>query len=127
LKNIINEEQKSLVILTIPEVASKIELKDFDATKNWLTLKSIKMFKETKQLFVYELDVDVEIDLIYAKELKRKYPLHWQQIYKMIAKDNAVFEMVKLRLEALTSSKPKTKISPKTKEDNEILKLLQNA
>lgn len=127
MKNLINEVQKSLVILTIPEVASKIKLKDFDATKNWLTQKSIKMFKETKQLFVYELDVDVEIDLIYAKELKRKFPLHWLQIYKSISKDIAVFEMVKLRLEAVTSSKPKTKILLKTKEDNEILKLLQNA
>lgn len=127
MKNNNTNYTSCLAVLTIQEVAPKIKLKDFEATKRWLEQKGIKIFKLSKQNVVYELDVDVEIDLNYAKELKRKYPVNWQNIYKTIAKDEAVFEMVKMRLEGETSSRPKTKVQLNTKEDNKILKLLRNA
>lgn len=120
-----NEKQtKSLGILTILEVGQKIKLSDFDAIKKWLVKKGITIYKETKVHFVYEIDVDVEIDKIRVKDLKAKNPNNWQELYKMIAKDNAVYEMVVYSLVGDSIARPTTKLKLTTDADKELFKKL---
>lgn len=120
-----NEKQtKSLGILTILEVGPKIKLTDFDAIKKWLNKKGITIYKETKVHFVYEIDVDVEIDKIRVKDLKVKNPNNWQELYKMIAKDNAVYEMVVSSLVGDYVARPTTKLKLTTDADKELFKKL---
>ena len=115
---------KSLGILTILEVGKKIHLSDFDAIKKWLVKKGITIYKETKVHFVYEIDVDVEIDKIRVKDLKAKNPNNWQELYKIIAKDNAVYEMVVFILNGETVSRPTTKLKMTTEADKDLYKKL---
>lgn len=115
---------KSLGILTILEVGQKIKLSDFDAIKRWLDKKDITIYKETKVHFVYEIDVDVEIDKIRVRDLKAKNPNNWQELYKMIAKDNAVYEMVVYSLTGDSVVRPATRLKLTTDADKELFKKL---
>jgi hypothetical protein len=115
---------KSLTILSILEVADKLKLKDFDATKRWLEKKGIAIYKETKTHFVYEIDVDVEIDKNKVKDLRIKYPNNWEQLYKRIAKDESVYEMVVFIVNGETVSRPTTKLKLTNQDDKELYKKL---
>ena len=110
----------SLNILTIQEVSTKIKRKDFDSTKKWLFNKNIKIHKDGKQLFVYEIDVDVEIDKIKVKELRVQFPTTWQELYKKIARDYSVYEMVIHSLGIDYMSQPSTKLKPINTTDKEL-------
>jgi len=118
----ISSNSKSLSLLTIPEVALKIKFKDFDATKKWLQQKNITILRDRKPYMVYEIDVDCEIDKGYVKDLRRKYPNDWEEIYKKIAKDDSVYEMVVLSLSGEVRSKPMTKIRPSNVTEHALLK-----
>ena len=115
---------KSLGLLTILEVAKKLKLSNFDATKRWLEKKGIKIYKETKTHLVYEIDVDVEIDKNKVKDLRIKYPNNWEQLYKRIAKDDSVYEMVVFILNGETVSRPTTKLKLTTEADKDLYKKL---
>ena len=115
---------KSLGILTILEVGKKIKLSDFDAIKRWLEKKGITIYKETKVHFVYEIDVDVEIDKIRVRDLKVKNPNDWQELYKKIAKDAAVYDMVVYDLVGVSVTRPTTKIKLTSEADKDLYKKL---
>lgn len=106
------------------EVGQKIKLSDFDAIKRWLVKKGITIYKETKVNFVYEIDVDVEIDKIKVRDLKGKYPNNWQELYKKIAKDEAVYEMVVYSLTGDSLTRPTTKLKLTTQADKELFNKL---
>ena len=106
------------------EVADKLKLKDFDATKRWLEKKGIAIYKETKTHFVYEIDVDVEIDKTRVKDLRNKYPNNWEKLYKKIAKDDSVYEMVVHSLVGESVARPTTKLKLTNQDDKELYKKL---
>ena len=112
----------SLAILTISDVGPKIKKKDTDAIKKWLEKKNITIYKETKTHFVYEIDVDCEIDKIRVRDLRNKYPNNWKEIYKKIAKDNSVYEMVVLSLGGEFIDKPMTKIKTRNAVEEALFK-----
>jgi hypothetical protein len=112
----------SLTILTISDVGSKIKKKDVDAIKKWLSMKNITIYKETKSHFVYEIDVDCEIDKTRVRDLRNKYPNDWEKVYKKIAKDDAVYEMVVLSLGGEICINPKSRIRLKTDKENQLHK-----
>jgi hypothetical protein len=110
----------SLNILTISEVASKIKLKDIETTKKWLRNKNITIHKDCKQLFVYEIDVDTEIDKIKVLDLQKKFPNSWQEIYRKITDDFSVYEMVIHSLGLDVLSNPSTRLKPVNKKEHEL-------
>lgn len=113
----------SLNILTINEVSAKIKRKNFVSTKNWLLSNNITIHKEGKQLFVFEIDVDTHIDKKKVLELRRQFPNTWQEIYRKIVNDDAVYEMVIHSIgDENIMLKPTTKIKPISATENELLK-----
>lgn len=116
----------SLSVLTIDEVALKLKLRGSEATMKWIGEKKIPIHKERKRNLVYEIDIDVEIDKRYVRGLQIKYPTDWKDVYKKIAKDEAVYELVVLSLSGeLCSSKSITKLRLTNDEDNELYKQLK--
>jgi hypothetical protein len=113
---------KSFTLITIPEVAIKIKLTDFEATKKWLLQKNITIHSDRKPYTVYEIDVDCELDKGYVRDLRNKYPDNWEEIYRKIAKDDAVCEMVVLSLSGEVKFKPLSKIKTINKSEDELLK-----
>ena len=120
--NTIITSSNSLAILTISDVGPKIKKKDTEAIKKWLEKKNITIYKETKTHFVYEIDVDCEIDKIRVRDLRNKYPNNWKEIYKKITKDNSVYEMVVLSLGGEFIDKPMTKIKTRNAEEEALYK-----
>ncbi|SDG81484.1 hypothetical protein SAMN04488062_102245 [Flavobacterium omnivorum] len=105
-----SQNSKSLSTLTIQDVGVKIKITDSEAIKRWLKNKNIQIHKFPKGNYVYQVDVDCEIDKPFVKDLRNKYPNNWKEIYKKIAKDHSVYEMVVLSLGAEFFDKPLTKI-----------------
>jgi hypothetical protein len=113
---------KSLTILTIQEVSLKIKKKDLDATRKWLEKREIPIYKDNKPHYVYEVDVDCEIDKTRVRTLRNKYPNNWEEIYRKIARDNSVYEMVVLSLGGEVCSKPTSKIKLQNDNERELYK-----
>jgi hypothetical protein len=120
--NITTTSSNSLTILTISDVGSKIKKKDVEAIKKWLAKKNITIYKETKTHFVYEIDVDCEIDKTRVRDLRNKYPNDWEKVYKKIAKNDAVYEMVVLSLGGELCVNPKSRIRLKDDKEYGLLK-----
>lgn len=117
-------KRKSLNILSLIEVAEIIKTKDNTATRKWLEKKGVKVYKETKTHFVYEIDVAVEIDKPWVINLMNRYPEKWKDIYKKTVKDNAVYEMVLLSLDEDLGYLPTTKIKSLNESDKKLFKKL---
>ena len=113
---------KSLTILSIQEVSSKIKKKDLDSTRKWLEKREIPIYKDSKPHYVYEVDVDCEIDKTRVRTLRNKYPNNWEEIYRKIARDNSVYEMVVLSLGGEVCRKPTSKIKLQNNNERELYK-----
>lgn len=115
---------KSLTVLTIQEVAQKIKKKDIDATRKWLDERNITIYKDSKPHYVYEIDIDCEMDKPYVRNLRNKHPNNWEEIYKKVAKDNSVYELVVLSLSGEISTRPTTKLKITRSDDVKLYKQL---
>jgi hypothetical protein len=112
----------SLALLTLPEVGTRIKIKDIESIKRWLSKYNIMMYKLSKQICVYEIDLDCEIDKIRVRDLRMQHPNNWEEVYKSIAKDKSVFEMVVTSLGGEVASKPSTRVKLKSDYEKELLK-----
>jgi hypothetical protein len=112
----------SLALLTLPEVGSRIKIKDIESIKRWLSKYNIMMYKLSKQICVYEIDLDCEIDKIRVRDLRMQHPNNWEEVYKSIAKDKSVFEMVVISLGGEVTNKPSTRVKLKSNYEKELLK-----
>ena len=92
--------------LTIPEVAQKINAKDNETAKKWLINKGIKIHKFTKTPFVYQIEVDSQIDKPFVQQLKNKYPDKWKDRYRDVVKDLSVYNLTITLLEDEISPVP---------------------
>ena len=118
------EQAKNLTILTIQEVASKIKFIDDDATKGWLTKNDIEIHKRGRLNYVYQIEVDCALDIPFAKTLKKKYPNYWEEVYKKVAKDEAVSYLVTLQLNTRMINTPQTKVKVTNDAEQKLLNKL---
>lgn len=118
-----SSDSKSLTILTLQEVAPKIKKNDIDAVRKWLSNRKITIYKDSRPHYVYEIDVDCEIDKPRVRDLRNKFPDKWEEMYRKMTKDDAVYELVVFSLGGELSLKPKTKIKPRNKEEKDFIKI----
>lgn len=111
---------RSLDTLTLVEVGKRLNLIDMEAIKRWLSKKNIRIYKFPKQNYVYQIDLDCEIDKIRVTDLRKQFPDNWEEVYKKIAKDNAVYEMVVISLGGQVFEKIKSKITVKNKKEEDL-------
>ena len=117
-----NFKTNSLETLTIPQVAHKINVKDNDTAKKWLSDRNIPIYKWSSQPFVYQIEVDCEIDKPYVMTLRNKHPHQWKEIYRGVVKDMAVYNLQLIQLEQLPTPTPTTGVKPLDKNDEKIYK-----
>ncbi|HEU4789488.1 MAG TPA: hypothetical protein VFS71_07370 [Flavobacterium sp.] len=112
VENIEKKQDKvnSLSILTIPEVAAKLNLLNNVTAKRWLERQGILIHKFSKQNIVYEIEVICEIDKPFVRSLKFKYPLKWKKIYRNLVKDQNAYELLVLQIEGEFDYGPTTKV-----------------
>ena len=115
---------RSLDILTLAQVAEKINVKDIESAKKWLQEKNIKIHRFLNNSFVYQIEVDSEIDKPFVQQLRNKYPDKWKDRYRDVVKDLSVYNLTVTLLEDEISPIPRVKFSKIDKKDQERYKRL---
>ena len=115
---------RSLDTLTIPQVAEKIYVKNVETAKKWLNEKGIKIHRFLNNSFVYQIEVDSQIDIPFVKQLKNKYPNKWKERYREVVKDLPVYNFTITLLEDEVSYTPLVKPSKINNKDLERYKKL---
>jgi deoxyribodipyrimidine photolyase len=119
-----NKISKGLDTLTLAQVAERINVKNIETAKKWLMINGIKIHKFINSLFVYQIEVDSQIDKPYVQQLRNKYPDKWKDRYKDVVKDLSVYNLTITLLEDEISPIPRVKSSNINKKDEERYKRL---
>jgi deoxyribodipyrimidine photolyase len=119
-----NNISKGLDTLTLAQVAERINVKNIETAKKWLMINGIKIHKFINSLFVYQIEVDSQIDKPYVQQLRNKYPDKWKDRYSDVVKDLSVYNLTITLLEDEISPIPRVKISKINKKDEERYKKL---
>ena len=119
-----NNISKGLDTLTLAQVAERINVKNIETAKKWLMINGIKIHRFINSLFVYQIEVDSQIDKPYVQQLRNKYPDKWKDRYKDVVKDLSVYNLTITLLEDEISPIPRIKSSNINKKDEERYKRL---
>ncbi len=117
-----NNISRSLDTLTLPQVAEKINVKDIETAKKWLVERGIKIHKFTKTPFVYQIEVDSQIDKPFVQQLRNKYPDKWKDRYRDVVKDLSVYNLTITLLEDEISPVPAARATMINKKDEKRYK-----
>ena len=120
----LNNISRSLDILTLAQVAEKINVKDVESAKKWLKETGIKLHRFLNSTFVYQIEVDSEIDKPFVQQLRIKYPDKWKERYRDVVKDLSLYNLTVTLLEDEISPIPRIKSSNINKKDEERYKRL---
>ena len=115
---------KGLDTLTLAQVAERINVKNIETAKKWLITNGIKIHRFINGLFVYQIEVDSQIDKPYVQQLRNKYPDKWKDRYRDVVKDLSVYNLTITLLEDEISPIPRVKSSNINKKDEERYKRL---
>ena len=115
---------RSLDTLTLSQVAEIINVKDIESAKKWLQEKNIKIHRFLNNSFVYQIEVDSEIDKPFVQQLRNKYPDKWKDRYRDVVKDLSVYNLTVTLLDDEISPIPRVKFSKIDKKDQERYKRL---
>ena len=118
----LNNISKGLDTLTLAQVAERINVKNIETAKKWLIANGIKIHRFINSLFVYQIEVDSQIDKPYVQQLRNKYPDKWKDRYRDVVKDLSVYNLTITLLEDEISPIPRVKISKINKKDEERYK-----
>ena len=110
---------RSLDTLTLAQVAERINVKDITTAKKWLHEKRIKIHRFLNNSFVYQIEVDSQIDKPFVQQLRNKYPDKWKDRYRDVVKDLSVYNLTITLLEDDISPIPRVKSSRINKKDEE--------
>jgi len=119
-----NNISKGLDTLTLAQVAERINVKNIETAKKWLIANGIKIYRFINGSFVYQIEVDSQIDKPYVQQLRNKYPDKWKDRYRDVVKDLSVYNLTITLLEDEISPIPRIKSSNINKKDEERYKRL---
>ena len=117
-----NNISRSLDTLTLAQVAEKINVKDIESAKKWLKEKGIKLHRFLNSTFVYQIEVDSEIDKPFVQQLRNKYPDKWKDRYRDVVKDLSVYHLTITLLEDEISPVPAARATMINKKDEKRYK-----
>ena len=124
MTNINLEKQMNCgAIMSLMEVGIQIGRKDKDCIIKWLNENYITIHRLGKLTCVYKVDFDCAMLLPHVKDYKRRYPNQWEAYYQKTIKDEALFNLIMLKLEVDINYKPTTKVK-RSKSDEELYKQL---
>ncbi len=116
---------KDFLRISIIEAGKIIRKKDSDSIVDWLNDNGVKIHKE-KYRYVYQLEVQMQYLKPLILDCKTRYPHLWKDKLKILCDGNKrLCELFLIELDNNHSiSTPTTRIKPKNKEQEELLKRL---
>ena len=107
-------------ILSLKDVGELIHRKDKECIKKWLHFNKVTIHRLGNLTFVYQIDFDCAMMLPQIKDFKRKYPTQWVAYYQKTIKDEALFNLIMLRMEVDINFQPTTKVKIRSKSDEKL-------
>lgn len=111
-------------ILTLGEVSNLIMIDSIPAVKKWLKSKNIAMNKISKSYYVYEVEITCELEKQLALNLKRNYPGQWKEMYRCVASNESIYNLVLIHIEGEVVRKPIHKVKTRGIKDEKLLQEL---
>jgi hypothetical protein len=120
----IRNKMKDLRI-SIMKVGQIISKKDRDSIEDWLNDNGVKIHKE-KHRYVFQLEVQMQYLKPLILDCKTRYPHLWKDKLKILCDGNMqLCELFLIEMDNEHSiSAPTTRIKPKNKQQEELLKRL---
>lgn len=117
-------EPKSLDTLTMEQVSERIHSTNEGRTRRWLKECGIKVYRFARKSFVYQVEVDSEIDKPFVINLRTQHPDKWKDRYRDVVKDLAVYNLVVSNIEDAPAPIPFVRARRINKKDEERYKRL---
>lgn len=115
---------KDQIKISILEAGKIIRKKDPDAIKMWLNDNDVKIHKE-KHYYVFQLEVQMQYLKPLILDCKKRYPHLWKDKLKILCDgNNQLRELFLIEMDNEQSAAPTTRIKPKNKQQEELLKRL---
>jgi hypothetical protein len=111
-------------LMTLGEVGNLLMINSTQSVKNWLSSKNISVNKFSKANYVFEVEVVCEIEKQLAINLRRNYPTKWKDMYKLIAPNESIYELVLIQIGEEVVYKPLNKVKTRGAKDEKLLKEL---
>jgi len=120
----IRNNMKNLRI-SIMKAGQIISKKDRDSIEDWLNDNGVKIYKE-KRRYVFQLEVQMQYIKPLVLDCKIRYPQLWKDKLNIICDGNMqLCELFLIEMDNEHSiSAPTTRIKPKNKQQEELLKRL---
>jgi hypothetical protein len=118
------KEPKSLDTLTLEQVSEKIHSTNERTTRRWLEECGIKVYRFARKSFVYQVEVESEIDKPFVLHLRNQHPDKWKERYRDIVKDLAVYNLLVSKIEDTPTPIPSVRARRINKKDENRYKRL---
>ena len=118
------KEPKSLDTLTMEQVSERIHSTNERTTRRWLEECGIKVYRFARRSFVYQVEVESEIDKPFVLHLRNHHPDKWKERYRDVVKDLAVFNLLVSKIEDTPTPTPTVRARSINKKDEDWYKKL---
>ena len=118
------KESKSLDTLTLEQVSERIHSTNERTTRSWLEECGIKVYRFARKSFVYQVEVESEIDKPFVLHLRNHHPDKWKERYRDVVKDLAVYNLLVSKIEDTPTPTPNVRASRINKKDEDWYKKL---
>ena len=118
------KEPKSLDTLTLEQVSERIHSTNERTTRRWLEECGIKVYRFARRSFVYQVEVESEIDKPFVLHLRNHHPDKWKERYRDVVKDLAVFNLLVSKIEDTPTPTPTVRARSVNKKDEDWYKKL---
>ena len=118
------KEPKSLDTLTLEQVSERIHSTNERTTRRWLEACGVKVYRFARKSFVYQVEVESEIDKPFVINLRNNHPEKWKERYRDVVKDLAVYNLLVSKIEDTPTPTPTVRARRVNKKDEERYKRL---
>ena len=118
------KEPKSLDTLTLEQVSERIHSTNERTTRRWLEECGIKVYRFARRSFVYQVEVESEIDKPFVLHLRNNHPDNWKERYRDVVKDLGVYNLLLSKIEDTPTPTPNVRARSINKKDEDWYKKL---
>jgi disulfide oxidoreductase YuzD len=120
----LNSNILELKVMTLRQVGDEINMNDLKSIRKWLTRNNITIHKFSSKTFVYKIDFNLHLYKPLVITLRNKNPNNWKEMFKVIANDEVLYNLMMLEMEQEVIKKPLTWVTTRNKSDEKLLKSL---
>ena len=111
-------------VMTLKQVGAEIYTSNLKSIRKWLDKNNITVHKLSSKTFVYKIDFNLQLYKPLVKNLRIKHPNNWKEMFKVIANDDVLYNLMMIEMEQEVVMKPLTWVTTRNESDEKLLKAL---